>query len=68
MSKSSNPFTKRDYDKLKMAERTIHDLLPNLDKAEACGVDCEQLRSYVTGFSQVLQAIERNFMTPAPTK
>lgn len=62
----SNPFDRADYDKLKEAQRVLHDLQPYLDKAEACGVDCSGYRGLSEQFSTMLGSIEREFMTPAP--
>jgi hypothetical protein len=30
---------------LQSAQRTLHDILPEFDAAEECGVDCQQWRS-----------------------
>lgn len=62
-----NPFDERDYEKLKDAQRLLHDLQPYLDKAESCGVDCSGYRGLSEQFSTMLTSIEREFMTPPPS-
>ena len=66
ISQSDNPFSREDYDKLKDAQRLIHDLQPYLDKAEACGVDCAGYRGLSEQFGTMLGMIEKEFMVPAP--
>ena len=61
-----NPFDDRDCEKLKDAQRLLHDLQPYLDKAEACGVDCSGYRGLSEQFGTMLTSIEREFMTPPP--
>lgn len=43
------------------AERTLHDLLPELDKSEECGVDCQAYRSAVKEMQGRIEAMKRNF-------
>jgi hypothetical protein len=33
-----------DYNDLLKAERALHDYLPEFDKAEECGIECQYLR------------------------
>ena len=61
-------FTKRDFDAVQEAKRTIHDLLPQLDKAENCGIECAEIRQVAEAFRTRLEAIEKNFMSPPPTR
>lgn len=59
-------FGREDYNRLKEAQRVLHDLQPFLDKAEACGVDCSGYRGLSEQFSGMLSSIESEFMSPAP--
>lgn len=61
-------FTKRDFDSVQDAKRTIHDLLPQLDKAEGCGIECAEIRQVAETFRNRLEAIEKQFMSPPPTR
>lgn len=36
---------KPNYDELVKAERDLHDILPEFDKLEECGVDCQEMRN-----------------------
>ena len=38
---------KAQYEKLKSAQTELHDLLPTIDDAEACGIECQALRGVV---------------------
>jgi len=40
-----NPLNADHYDKLVAAQRQYHDLLPEMDRAEKCGVDCQHQRA-----------------------
>lgn len=42
--------------------RSLHDLLPILDKAEACGIDCTRYREIVDQETHIFEAIRTNFM------
>ena len=59
-------FSKSDHTKLKKAQRKLHDLLPMIDDADACGTDCEAFRSVVNEIGKQLGEIEQRFMTPIP--
>lgn len=61
-------FSYRDFEKLKEAERIIHDALPQMDKAENCGVECAEIRAAAKELQSRLAAIEREFMSPPPTR
>jgi len=63
-----NPFTKRDFDELKRMERRLTDMLPILDRAESCGVECQTFREVVQEFLRRFGLFESNFFTPPPTK
>ncbi len=67
MSKhKSKIFTKTDHTALKKAQRQLHDLLPMVDNADACGVECDAFRSVMDEISKQLAEIESRFMTPIP--
>lgn len=59
-------FTREAYEQLKREQRKLHDMLVTFDKAEACGVDCQQLRLINEELLNNLTAIEQHFMTPPP--
>jgi hypothetical protein len=59
-------FTRQQYEALREAQRVLHDVLPDLDKMDGCGWDCQGYRILVADLANQLQAIERNFMTPPP--
>jgi len=59
-------FTKADYQLLRETMRECNRLPAELDKAEACGVDCAGLRGVCEDLRQQLEAIERHYMTPPP--
>jgi hypothetical protein len=41
-----NPLTATHYDQIQAAQRILHDLLPQLDRASSCNVPgCDELRS-----------------------
>lgn len=61
-------FTRKHYDDLKAAQRTIHDVLPVMDKAEACGMECREFRDRAKYLSEMLSLIEKEFMTPPPER
>lgn len=60
-------FNKDDYHKLLDLERQVHDLLPLLTDAEACGFDCREYNELVGDIRQQLTEIKTRFMTPPPT-
>ena len=62
MPSDLNPvFSRDDFARLKSAQRKLHDLLPLLDKAERCGVECDQFRALSSAIGDQLIAIEREF-------
>lgn len=62
-----NPnFTKDDYNTLRQVRTTLANLLSKFDKAEACGVNCEFLRSQRQSIDDQLAAIQQHFMSPPP--
>ena len=59
-------FDKSHYRVLKESQRTLHDLLAVLDSADACGMDCQDLRQAHADFAGKLSQIEAQFFTPPP--
>lgn len=50
------------------ALRQLHDLLPEMDKAEECGADCLQHRMQARKLQKQLEAIRQQFGKPVGTK
>ena len=59
-------FTPADYQTLRLARQTLNNLIPQMDKAKACGVDCSSYLQMVQDLDQQLAAIQQHFMTPPP--
>lgn len=61
------PLTAKHYDSLIEAERRYHDLLPQFDKAEGCGIMCDQMRRSATAqYNRVRQFIATYFPNGRP--
>ena len=60
-------FTKQHYDMLITERRKLNDLIGTLDKAEACGVNCDTYRAMRNDIDNQLAQIQQHFMTPTPT-
>lgn len=60
-------FSKAEHTKLKKAQRQLHDLLPIVDDAAACGVDCEAFKAVLSEIGDQLNEIEKRFMSPIPS-
>lgn len=56
-------FNAADKRRLNETLRMIADLLPELDRAEVCGVECQDLRTELERTRLQLQAIRDNFMS-----
>jgi hypothetical protein len=54
MPQRKSYLSQAHIDALKQAERDLHDLLPEIDRAEACGIDCSDIRQ---GFEFLKQRI-----------
>ena len=54
-------LTNEQYAKILEAERAIHDVLPDLDKLEECGVECQAYRDGLRQKQEQIEAIKRNF-------
>lgn len=50
-----------NYKALLNAERQLHDALDDLDKAEECGIDCNDLRELRTQALQRIENIKKNY-------
>lgn len=59
-------FSREDWETLRRARRMLADLLPDFDRARACGIDCEFLVAQRESIDSQLDAIERHYMTPPP--
>ena len=63
-----NPiFNKSAYDDLKRAQRLISDNVGILDKAQECGIECQDFRTMAKSVMDRLLRIEKHFFTPPPT-
>lgn len=60
-------FNKQHYETLIKARRLANELLPVMDKAESCGVDCSTWRAQLAQADADLANIQTHFMTPAPS-
>ena len=56
------PFTKKDLEEILQNERRIANLLPLLQKAENCGIDCSLYRDICATQSEKLRRIRDEFM------
>lgn len=66
MEQEQSIFSRQQYDRLKETQRLLHDMLPEFDKAEKCGVVCSELRGIAEHLTERLSAIEQYYMTPPP--
>lgn len=61
------PLTAAHYDALISAERTYHDLLPEIDKAMECGVPCDDVkRDAHRGYARVRKFLASYFPNGRP--
>lgn len=63
---ASNPLSLADYQRITDAQRQAHDLLPELDKAEHCGVGCQQLREQLKGALETLDRLKTTYFPHGP--
>lgn len=49
------------FAKLLEAERLFHDILPEMDAAEECGIDCQEFRRLREEMMGQIDAMKRNF-------
>jgi hypothetical protein len=66
MSDLKPAFTRQHFDDLKAAQRTLHDLEREYDKAQACGIECAGYRALSANLSERLEAMERHYFMPPP--
>lgn len=59
-------YDKEQHKLLLQERRRLNDLIQTLDKASACGIDCTMYRQMRDEIDKQLEAIQVNFMTPAP--
>jgi hypothetical protein len=46
---------------LRQAQKMLHDILPDIDGLENCGVDCQQLRAQNQAIRDQITALQTNF-------
>lgn len=56
-------FPEELKDRIREAQRRIHDTLPFVDEVEACGVQCQQQRALLEVLRKTLAEIESRFMS-----
>ncbi len=64
---ATNPikvFTQSDLANLNNQLRKLHDLLPVIDAASNCGVECDNYREVIAYLQDQLTALKTNFMQP----
>jgi hypothetical protein len=65
-SQQTGIFNRADYETLVRVERDLNEMLPLLDKADSCGVDCAVFRQQRDDLAKQLSLIKQHFMTPPP--
>ena len=63
---SENPLNRQQYDTLVDAERRGHDLLPQMDKAQNCGVNCQILREQLKQSLEQISRIKSQYFPHGP--
>lgn len=63
MANPSQLFDRTDFDRLVTAERLLHDLLPKIDKAAACGIECDGYREIQKNALEMLATIKRQYFS-----
>lgn len=53
------------YSELLESERLLHDVLPDIQKLEECGVECQQMRAAVQEALGKVSALKQRFAPPA---
>jgi len=61
--KSKIRLSPESYQGLLVAERNLHDLIPEMDKMEDCGIDCV---TYRAALKEMLDRIEKMKLYYAP--
>jgi hypothetical protein len=62
---SDSLFTSEDYNTLRRERRRLADMVDTLEKAKACGIECDFLESQRKQIDDQLASIEQHFMTPS---
>lgn len=68
MVKEKTVFTLKDWEQLQEAKRILHDVLPEFDKAESCGNDCQNFREIHAEMLRRLAAIETHYLPVRPER
>jgi hypothetical protein len=50
------------------AERMLHDSLSEMDRAEKCGIDCDNLRSIHGAYREQIEALKTNYGPTNPNR
>ena len=58
-------FNEEDVQEMKQARRTIDEVLPLMDKAESCGIECKVFREVRDTVADQLKNHEQDFMKPS---
>ena len=58
-------FNEEDVQEMKQARRTLDEVLPLMDKAEKCGVECQGFREVRDRVADQLKNLEAEFMKPS---
>lgn len=62
MSDFGKPYlSEQNYQQLETARKILNDTLPLLDKAERCGIDCQQHRQVHQVYSEVCDNLKTEF-------
>lgn len=51
---------------LREAQRELHDLLPEFDKMESCGIDCQEFRAVAADAQQQVEQMLKHYGGPQP--
>lgn len=54
-------FTPEQLERCRQLQRDLHDLLPQFDRLEACGKECQDRRQLAGFLLQTLQRVEAEF-------
>ena len=57
-------FNDDDVLEMKQARRTLDEVLPLMDKAEKCGIECQVFKEVRERISDQLKNLEAEFMKP----
>ena len=54
-------LSNEDYASILQAERQLHDILPDIDNAEECGVECQEYRRVHAEYMQQIEKLKAKF-------